>query len=92
LGRGRAEAEPRRWVSIPPLDHDGQAVRGFLPESLLSKSIAPAELAYVDVKVKAELDEAGRRMWANLHPGQEWLRDWEYVSLEALHENLRNLV
>ncbi len=25
------------------------------------------------------VDEAGRRMWAGLHPGHEWLREWEYV-------------
>jgi len=28
---------------------------------------------------KAELKEAGREMWANLPPGYQWLRDWEYV-------------
>ena len=26
-----------------------------------------------------ELEDAGRRMWARLGPGHEWLRDWEYV-------------
>ena len=33
----------------------------------------------LDLKEKAELEEAGRRMWAGLRPGYEWLRDWEYV-------------
>jgi aryl-alcohol dehydrogenase-like predicted oxidoreductase len=28
---------------------------------------------------KAELEQAGRQMWANLRPDYEWLRDWEYV-------------
>jgi aryl-alcohol dehydrogenase-like predicted oxidoreductase len=37
------------------------------------------ERRQLDKKEKAELDEAGRRMWANLNPGHEWLRDWEYV-------------
>lgn len=33
----------------------------------------------LDQKERAELEDAGRRMWANLRPGHEWLRDWEYV-------------
>ena len=37
------------------------------------------ERRQLDKKEKAELDEAGRRMWANLNPEHEWLRDWEYV-------------
>jgi aryl-alcohol dehydrogenase-like predicted oxidoreductase len=33
----------------------------------------------LDLKERAELERAGRRMWANLRPGYEWLRQWEYV-------------
>jgi len=33
----------------------------------------------LDLKEKAELEEAGRRMWATLRPQYRWLRDWEYV-------------
>jgi aryl-alcohol dehydrogenase-like predicted oxidoreductase len=40
---------------------------------------AVAERRKLDRKEKAELDEAGKRMWANLRPGYEWLRQWEYV-------------
>ncbi len=37
------------------------------------------ERRQLDVKEKAELDQAGQEMWARLRPGYEWLRDWEYV-------------
>lgn len=40
---------------------------------------AVAERRKLDRREKAELDDAGRRMWANLRPGYEWLRSWEYV-------------
>ena len=40
---------------------------------------AVAERRKLDRKEKAELDAAGRRMWANLRPDHQWLRDWEYV-------------
>ena len=33
----------------------------------------------LDATEKAELEAAGRRMWANLPDGYDWLRDWEYV-------------
>jgi aryl-alcohol dehydrogenase-like predicted oxidoreductase len=37
------------------------------------------QLDKLDKKEKAELDHATGQMWANLNPGHEWLRDWEYV-------------
>lgn len=40
---------------------------------------AVKERRELDLKEKAELEEAGRKMWAGLRPGYEWLRDWEYV-------------
>ncbi len=40
---------------------------------------AVAERRKLDRREKAELGQAGRRMWANLRPGYEWLRNWEYV-------------
>jgi predicted aldo/keto reductase-like oxidoreductase len=42
-------------------------------------ALAVRERRKLDRREKAELDEAGRRMWANLRPGYEWLRSWEYV-------------
>lgn len=40
---------------------------------------AVMERRKLDVKEKAELDGAGKRMWANLPPNYQWLKDWEYV-------------
>ena len=37
------------------------------------------ERRQLDLKEKAELEDATRQMWARLSPGHEWLRDWEYV-------------
>jgi hypothetical protein len=37
------------------------------------------ERRQLDLKEKAELEDASKRMWARLRPGHEWLRDWEYV-------------
>jgi aryl-alcohol dehydrogenase-like predicted oxidoreductase len=51
-------------MTVHQVDNAAQAIR---------------ERRQLDKKEKAELDEAGRRMWANLNPGHEWLRDWEYV-------------
>jgi aryl-alcohol dehydrogenase-like predicted oxidoreductase len=33
----------------------------------------------LDAAEKAELEQAGKEMWANLPEGYQWLRDWEYV-------------
>ena len=40
---------------------------------------AVQERRELDLKEKAELDQASRHMWANLRPGYQWLRNWEYV-------------
>lgn len=40
---------------------------------------AVMERRKLDRKEKAELDAAGQRMWANLRPDHQWLKDWEYV-------------
>jgi len=40
---------------------------------------AVKERRELDLKEKAELDAAGRQMWANLPPDYQWLRNWEYV-------------
>ena len=42
-------------------------------------ALAVQEHRKLDRKEKAELEEAGKRMWANLRPGYQWLRNWEYV-------------
>lgn len=40
----------------------------------------PAHAKVVKSRRKtSELDAAGRSMCANLRPGHEWLRNWEYV-------------
>jgi hypothetical protein len=51
-------------ISIHQVDNAVQAIR---------------ERRQLDLKERAELEDATRRMWANLRPGHEWLRDWEYV-------------
>jgi aryl-alcohol dehydrogenase-like predicted oxidoreductase len=40
---------------------------------------AVMERRKLDRKEQAELDEASQRMWANLSPSHQWLKDWEYV-------------
>jgi len=40
---------------------------------------AVMERRKLDVKEQAELDTISRQMWANLPPGYQWLRNWEYV-------------
>jgi aryl-alcohol dehydrogenase-like predicted oxidoreductase len=51
-------------ISIHQVDNAVQAIR---------------ERRQLDLKERAELEDATRRMWANLRPGHEWLREWEYV-------------
>jgi len=40
---------------------------------------AVRERRTLDVQERAELERAGNRMWAQLAPNYQWLRDWEYV-------------
>jgi len=40
---------------------------------------AVMERRQLDLKERAELDTASRRMWANLPPNYQWLKNWEYV-------------
>jgi aryl-alcohol dehydrogenase-like predicted oxidoreductase len=40
---------------------------------------AVAERRELDRAEQSELENFGRHVWANLNPGYEWLRDWEYV-------------
>jgi aryl-alcohol dehydrogenase-like predicted oxidoreductase len=40
---------------------------------------AVQERRKLDVQEKAELEEAGKQMWARLPEHYHWLRDWEYV-------------
>ncbi|MFB3825932.1 MAG: aldo/keto reductase [Bryobacteraceae bacterium] len=40
---------------------------------------AVAERRKLDAKEKAQLEQAGKEMWANLRPGYEWLKNWEYA-------------
>ncbi len=42
-------------------------------------ALAVKERRQLDIKEKAELDEAMDRAWANLPPNYQWLKDWEYV-------------
>jgi hypothetical protein len=40
---------------------------------------AVKERRELDVAEKAELEDASRKMWANLPPNYQWLKDWKYV-------------
>jgi len=42
-------------------------------------ALAVAERRALDVKEKAELEEAAARAWASLPPNYQWLKNWEYV-------------
>jgi len=42
-------------------------------------ALAVRERRQLDLKEKAELEEAGRLMWARCNGNYRWLRDWEYV-------------
>jgi hypothetical protein len=42
-------------------------------------ALAVKERRQLDVKEKAELEQAMDRAWASLPPSYEWLKDWEYV-------------
>jgi aryl-alcohol dehydrogenase-like predicted oxidoreductase len=51
-------------LSIHQVDNAVQAVR---------------ERRQLDLKERAELEDATSRMWAQLRPGHQWLKEWEYV-------------
>ncbi len=40
---------------------------------------AVMERRQLDLKERAELENAGRQMWAKLPTHYQWLRNWEYV-------------
>ncbi len=40
---------------------------------------AVMERRKLDLKEQAELQDASKRMWANLPPNYQWLKNWEYV-------------
>jgi len=40
---------------------------------------AVTERRKLDLKEQAELQDASKRMWANLPPNYQWLKNWEYV-------------
>jgi hypothetical protein len=40
---------------------------------------AVMERRELDLKEKAELENATSEMWAKLPPHYKWLKDWEYV-------------
>ena len=42
-------------------------------------ALAVRERRQLDPKEKAELDEAGQKIWARLPANYAWLKDWEYV-------------
>ena len=42
-------------------------------------ALAVKERRELDLKEKAELDQAMNRAWANLPSNYQWLKDWEYV-------------
>ncbi len=42
-------------------------------------ALAVRERRQLDPQEKAELEQIGKEMWANLRPGYGWLKNWEYV-------------
>jgi predicted aldo/keto reductase-like oxidoreductase len=48
-------------------------------EQVDNAALAVAERRKLDAAEKSELRKASREMWANLRPGYQWLRNWEYV-------------
>jgi aryl-alcohol dehydrogenase-like predicted oxidoreductase len=40
---------------------------------------AVTERRQLDLKEKAELEKASKKMWSKLPPHYQWLKDWEYV-------------
>lgn len=49
------------------------------PHQVDNVTLAVQERRKLDDKEKAELESAGREMWAKLSPNYAWLKDWEYV-------------
>jgi aryl-alcohol dehydrogenase-like predicted oxidoreductase len=49
------------------------------PHQVDNVAKAIQERRELDLKEKAELETISKYMWANLSPGYQWLRDWEYV-------------
>ena len=49
------------------------------PHQVDNVAKAVMERRKLDGKEKAELDEAGKRMWANLDSSHQWLKQWEWV-------------
>jgi aryl-alcohol dehydrogenase-like predicted oxidoreductase len=49
------------------------------PHQVDNAALAVQERRKLDLKEKAELEKACEKMWANLRPNHQWLRDWEYV-------------
>ena len=42
-------------------------------------ALAVKERRQLDLKERADLDDAMNRAWASLPRDYQWLRDWEYV-------------
>ena len=48
-------------------------------QQLENAAKAVAERRKLDPKEVSQLEQASKEMWANLRPGYEWLKNWEYV-------------
>ena len=60
------------------------AITAPIPGLITTHQVDNAALAVKErrelvAEVKAELDRAMDRAWANLSPRYQWLKDWEYV-------------
>jgi predicted aldo/keto reductase-like oxidoreductase len=64
LGNPAITAAIPGLINLQQVDNMAQAVR---------------ERRKLDLKERAELENATRDLWARLSPGHEWLRNWEYV-------------
>ena len=48
-------------------------------EQLENAVLAVTERRKLDKSEVSQLEQVSKEMWANLRPGYQWLRDWEYV-------------
>jgi aryl-alcohol dehydrogenase-like predicted oxidoreductase len=64
LGNPAITAPIPGLVNIPQVDNAAKAVM---------------ERRQLDRQETADLEQASTEMWANLHPGYQWLKNWEYV-------------
>ena len=79
-----AEADNRRARLAIRYILCNQAITAPIPGLISTAQVdnmakAVKERRELDVAEKAELEDASKKMWANLPSNYEWLKDWQYV-------------